>query len=53
MRNKKDRQKVLDAALQAKQQGKDVIRPTLGQEATGYLPLQQYRKNSQYPTAGL
>ena len=52
MRNKKDRQKVLDAALQAKQQGKDVIRPTLGQEPTGYLPLQQYRKNSQYPIAG-
>jgi hypothetical protein len=53
MRDKKNRQKVIDAALQAKQQGKDVIRPTLGQEATGYLPLQQYRKNSQYPIAGL
>jgi len=53
MRDKKNRKKVIDAALQAKQQGKDVIRPTLDQEATGYLPLQQYRKNSQYPIAGL
>jgi len=53
MRDKKNRKKVIDAALQAKQQCKDVIRPTLGQEATSYLPLQQYRKNSQYPIAGL
>jgi hypothetical protein len=53
MRDKKNRKKVIDAALQAKQQGKDVIRPTLGEEATGYLPLQQYRKNTPYPIAGL
>jgi hypothetical protein len=52
MLDKKNRKKVIDAALQAKQQGKDVIRPTLGQEATGYLPLQQYRKNTSYPIAG-
>jgi hypothetical protein len=53
MRDKKNRKKVIDAALQAKQQGKDVIRPALGEEATGYLPLQQYRKNTPYPIAGL
>jgi hypothetical protein len=52
MLDKENRQKVIDAALQAQEQGKDVIRPTLGQEATGYLPLQQYRKNTSYPIAG-
>ncbi len=40
------------AALQAKQQGKDVIRPTFGTEEPLYLPLQQYRKNTSYPIAG-
>jgi hypothetical protein len=52
MLDKENRQKILEAALQAQEQGKDVIRPTLGQEATGYLPLQQYRKNTSYPIAG-
>lgn len=52
MRNKKDRQKVIDAALQAKQQGKDVIRPAFGDEEPLYLPMQQYRKNTPYPMAG-
>ena len=52
MRNKKNRQKVIDAAVQAKQQGKDVVRPTFGDEEPLYLPMQQYRKNTPYPIAG-
>jgi len=52
MRNRKDKQKVIDAALQAKQQGKDVIRPAFGDEEPLYLPMQQYRKNTPYPIAG-
>lgn len=52
MLDKKNRQKILEAALQAQEQGKDVIRPAFGDEEPLYLPLQQYRKNTSYPIAG-
>lgn len=52
MLDKENRQKILEAALQAQEQGKDVIRPAFGDEEPLYLPLQQYRKNTSYPIAG-